>query len=96
MQAPVNTPKTPNIDINHLDLSSLENGYVSSLDNEPVHLLNNIGKDVSFDKIRNGMIHFKQASGDGYAWFKVEDVAKSLNVSVDELTQVLGSGGMSL
>ena len=42
------------------------------------------------------MIHFKQASGDGYAWFKVEDVAKSLNVSVDELTQVLGSGGMSL
>lgn len=96
VQAPVNTPQTPNIDINHLDLSSLENGYVSSLDNEPVHLLNNIGKDVSFDKIRNGMIHFKQASGDGYAWFKVEDVAKSLNVSVDELTQVLGSGGMSL
>lgn len=60
------------------DLSSVPEGFVSSYSNEPVSLLTESAKNLSLDKanIVNGeeWWHFLKPDGEGYAWFKADDV----------------------
>lgn len=79
-----------------VDLSSINEGFVSSYDgNNPVSLITSAGKDAIFDKINvvdgETFVHFKQANGAGYAWFKADDVLNALGLdSVSELTGEIG------
>ena len=63
-----------------VDLSSIEKGYASSYGGAAVSLMTKAGKNATFDKTRydekTGVTwyHFKKADGEGYAWFKEEDL----------------------
>lgn len=60
------------------DLSSVPQGFTSSYSDTPVSLLTESAKNLSLDKanIVNGeeWWHFLKPDGEGYAWFKADDV----------------------
>lgn len=72
------------------DLSSIPRGFGSSYSDSPVNLITKAGKNVTFDKANwvNGeeWWHFLKADGDGYAWFKADDVRKL----VENTTKISG------
>lgn len=83
------------IDPNNVDLSSIQNGYVSSDSTNPVSLLTSVAKNLSLDKVKvidgRTMVHFNQANGLGYAWLPADEVANTLGLSdISELTNIAG------
>ena len=65
------------------DISGITEGLTSSDAKNSVSLITKYGKEAVVDKFKtlpNGevMVHFKDISGDGYAWFKEADIKKYL------------------
>jgi len=70
-----------------IDVSNIEYGLVSANSMSPVHLKNSIGENVVVDKFvklgNKTMVHLKQINGQGYAWFNLEDIQKTLADSME-------------
>ena len=74
----------------HIDLSGIEMGRVSSDAQNAVHLLQSAGKDVTFLKevtLPDGTVMwaFNQANGAGYAWFKADEILNYLGENAPEV-----------
>ncbi|MBQ8681511.1 MAG: hypothetical protein IJ509_01185 [Bacilli bacterium] len=66
-----------------VDLSSITEGFTSSTSNVPVDVMEQVGKEVMFDRavtLPDGKVmwHFKQLNGAGYAWLEAEKVQEVL------------------
>ena len=81
---PVTEPSAPSINSGDvLDVSSIDKGLVSATSDNPVSLITEAGKEVIADRsvvLPDGKVmwHFKQMSGQGYAWLEEEAVKEVL------------------
>jgi hypothetical protein len=79
----------------HIDISGIEMGRVSSDAQNAVHLLQSAGKDVTFLRevtLPDGTVMwaFNQSNGAGYAWFKADEILDYLGQNAPNVASGLG------
>jgi len=74
------------------DLSSLTKGYKSPDATSLIDVMESLGKEVVFDKAKvlpdgKVMWHFKQLTGEGYAWFDSEVIQQLMSQTTNVLSK---------